>query len=760
MRSRPQEREQQMRITSRIRRELFIRPWLKKGYSRRLANSYYKKVRRDLAEDNGVAAADKKLAHARGYLSGSIEKYGLKGSDGCKYISDIDYMYLKPFNNSFTKWVGDLVTENRVLINHREHLPKLYFNIIDREDKKLFLPIDTVGREYGENYGDFLKLLAERGQLALRPDRPSAHRCGYIIRCTGEDRYELLPDGISSVRMRIYGNVYDEACLVSELPAEPPEDFEPNPCKRAYYDGSSLYELISSLKYGYVITEPYKITAAEPGILRIYVANEKLSETKILDCFYTDLDGETVRCRAVPPSGELGGEKIGCWDEIISTVTGIAGYISEIEYFTVSIMLTDDGFVIDSIDTNPDLPPIAHGDALNDYLMARLREKRETVVVTREKWWAAFKDKRFKRFVRRFCRPGIRPYMQKLWMHSVLDDLRHNKGTTLSQKLWCYRRGFLSFRIKQYGLTKDNYKSFLSDYQYHWLNRINNGYQIWINDKTTTRYVFEPYKQYLARYYYDIVKMQGKTCIKALQDIPEGFDASFDGIFALLRQEKLLALKPSAGTHGDGFYRMEYADGRYLINGSEMTEDEIRSMIEGFKSIYVITEYLFMHRELKKIYPNSVNTIRVAVVNQSAYEPKIMQTYMRIGSSSTGFTDNVGYGGICAKIDIPTGHYYCPEKIIDHKFTPCPVHPDTGVRIEGTVPNWELMKKGITDICRFMPELEYLGFDIAITDDGFKIIEINIHQDLHKVAEHSEEFKEYFRCKLALKARQYGLEKY
>ena len=74
---------------------------------------------------------------------------------------------------------------------------------------------------------------------------------------------------------------------------------------------------------------------------------------------------------------------------------------------------------------------------------------------------------------------------------------------------------------------------------------------------------------------------------------------------------------------------MEYADGKYLINGDEMTEDKIKSMIEGFKSIYVITEYLFMHKDLKKIYPYSVNTIRVAVVNQSAYEPKIMQTYMR-----------------------------------------------------------------------------------------------------------------------------------
>lgn len=221
----PQEREQQMGVISRIRREAFIRPWLKKGYSRRLANLYYKKVRADLQEDNGVSAADKKWAHSLGYLSDSIEKYDLKNTPG-KYISDVDYMYLKPFNNSFTKWVGDLVTENRVLINHREHLPELYFNIIEREEKKVFLPIDTVDRKFGENYGDFIRLLDERGELVIRPDRTSANRCAYVIKRTGEDRYELKEDTACKARMSIFGNQYDAAYLLSDYPDDLPEDFE------------------------------------------------------------------------------------------------------------------------------------------------------------------------------------------------------------------------------------------------------------------------------------------------------------------------------------------------------------------------------------------------------------------------------------------------------------------------------------------------------------------------------------------------------
>ena len=751
-----------MGIVSRIKREVFIRPWLKQGYSRKLANAYYRKVQQDNLLDNGISMQDKKWAHDHKYLSTSIEKYDLKNNMG-KYISDVDYLFLQPFNNSFVKWMHDLVTTNHVLVDYPEHLPKLYFNIIDREHKKIFLPIDTVNREFGENYDDFIRLLDERKQLVLRPASSSGERSSYIIKCVGENRYKLCADDIDKQRMSMFGYGYDKQMLLcEEYPEELPEGFEPNPCKKPEYDKDSLLELISTLKYSYVIAEPYKLREGVNGVLKLYIANKELKSTELLDAYLLPFGVESPEHIRVSETGAVEGREcvIPDWDKLVADTLKMAAFVSEIEYFTAYILITEDGFVIDRFSTDPVLPDIAHSDKLNDYLLERLEKKRSSYKVTKERTWNAFRDKRFNRFVKRFCRPGIRPYMQKLWMRSVWDDFLHTKSTNIFQKIWCWRHGFQSFRIQQYGLTKENYKNFLSDYQYHWLNRINNGYQIWINDKTTTRYVMEPYKQYLAKYYYDIIKMSGETCIKALQDIPEGFEPSFDGIFKLLRQEKLLALKPSSGTHGDGFYRMEYADGKYLINGKEMTEDEIVGMISGFKSVYVITEYLFMHHELKKIYPNAVNTIRVAVVNQSAYEPKIMQTYMRIGSSKSGFTDNVGYGGICAKIDTATGRYYCPQQIHDHVFTPCPKHPDTGVEIEGIVPNWDYMCEGVLNICRFMPELEYLGFDIAITDDGFKIIEINIHQDLHKVAEHSPEFKQFYQDKLKLKAEQYGLKKW
>ena len=53
-------------------------------------------------------------------------------------------------------------------------------------------------------------------------------------------------------------------------------------------------------------------------------------------------------------------------------------------------------------------------------------------------------------------------------------------------------------------------------------------------------------------------------------------------------------------------------------------------------------------------------------------------------------------------------------------------HPDTHVILGGQrLPNWDIVKKGLYDIVDYFSTLEYFGFDVIITDDGFKICEIN-----------------------------------
>ncbi|MDY5881355.1 MAG: hypothetical protein SPJ63_06370, partial [Oscillospiraceae bacterium] len=301
---------------------------------------------------------DKKWAHDHKYLSTSIGKYDLKNNPD-KYISDVDYLFLQPFNNSFSKWMKDLVTTNHILVDYPEHLPKLYFSIIDREHKKIFLPIDTVNRAYGENYDDFIKLLDERGKLCLRPASNSTNRSTYIIERVGENRYKLCADKVDQLRMTMFGYGYDRHGLLCEgKPDEHSKSFPPNPCKKQEYDKESLLELISSLKYSYVIAEPYKMREGIDGTIKLYIANNELKSTELLDAYFLPHGATRPNHIRISETGEVEGRDLTIpgWDNIIADTLKIAAFVSEIEYFAVYIILTEDGFVIDRFSTSPALP--------------------------------------------------------------------------------------------------------------------------------------------------------------------------------------------------------------------------------------------------------------------------------------------------------------------------------------------------------------------------------------------------------------------
>ena len=86
--------------------------------------------------------------------------------------------------------------------------------------------------------------------------------------------------------------------------------------------------------------------------------------------------------------------------------------------------------------------------------------------------------------------------------------------------------------------------------------------------------------------------------------------------------------------------------------------------------------------------------------------------------------------------------------IINHEIIACSVHPDSGIAIEGIVPNWGKIKAGILEISQYIFPLEYLGFDVVITEDSFTILEINTHQDLHRYPYYDKKIHEYFTSKL------------
>lgn len=710
----------------------------KKGYLKGTGKAWFvltrkeKKTAKNRAELRRISEA-----HRAGYNKKSILKYGLSGDYTSQYITDRDYLYLAPYNNAFTKWIDDMLTAQMVLKDSGAHFRKVHFSVFKRNHAT---HIVKAGSEVEYSVNDILDVLREEKKLELRPSYWESSGKRYVLSMKDESIY-------------VNGNCFSE---------------------------KKIQELFNSITKNYVVANcvdtSYKLSENSFGerYIKFWFANDVGDAPVILSAEMYYYYPNIVTGKKNKMTALIDLEK-GCftmegiersienWDEIKAHLLKMSASIPQISYFTVNIAITEENlFTFLHFSGAPYLPELAFNDELNDYLVARAKKKAASqkgklLKIIFEKIKAKLSDK----VVEKILRKGIRPYMGKLWLSAVWSDFLHTKDVSLKKKIWAYKRGFVSYHTYQYGLTEENYSNYLSDFDYYWLNRINGSYQGWLNDKTTYRYVMEPFRECLPKYYFSCYRYNNgdpTMHFKPMWDCPKEISACFDGFIELLKREGKLAVKPSAGTHGDGFYCMSCENGVLYVNGEASSEQEIRKLMNERKSFYVVTEYLEMHEFLKAIYPKSVNTIRVMVINRDGHNPEIMQTYMRIGSSTTGFTDNVGYGGICVMVDKETGEISEPQTISKHIYYACPNHPDTGTPIEGYLPNWEILRETVLGMARRVPEIEYMGFDVTITPTGVQVLEINIHQDLHKANTFTPEINNFFREKIAIKKAVYGIK--
>ncbi len=727
-----------------------------KGFSPFMAKYWLDSKKKDLAnKSDGVPTSVKKWAHRHGFLSYRIEQYGITKDNYKGFISDRDYMWINPINEKFRRLINDKMTTRYVLDPFSEYLPDYYYLIMKRGTQKsrILMPLQDLPEGYkGYSYRELLRLLREKGDLALKPSS-GTHGDGF---------YRLS-----------YKN---EQYYINMKPVNQEDIIDRIATLHSYYVVTEYIQMHAQLKEIYpdavctVRVIVFNENGSEPTIAETYIRIGS-SSTGVVDNLgaggmMAHLDKETghygnakaivnqhiLDCPNHPDTGTLIEGVLPNWDKVKKQVKEIMIRMPELEYIGFDVAITEDGFKIIEMNTYPDFPRIKKIDQeLTNYLkeVAAAKRKHNSVVQNYKAFKKRVTDSRVAK------KTDYMGYMYQLWKRDLKDDTYHNTYATKEEIKWAHDRGFLSYRIKQYGLTEENYMSYLSDRDYRYLRPINNSYRKWIYDKVTMRYVLNKYKEYIPEYYYHIVpRTHGMFCV-CMQDCPEGFGAGFDELVRLLKTKGLLAMKPTEGSHGVGFYKLEYKDGTYYVNEEAMTESQITAFFEGLDDYYNVSEYIQMHDAIKAIYPNVVCTIRAMVINKDTKSPKLMNTYIRIGTNSTGMTDNIAFGGVFAQIDKDTGHLHTGEKLENHVIVPCPNHPDTGAALEGYLPNWDIVKEKIVEISKYIGQLEYMGFDIVITPNAFKILEINTHQDLHRYPNYGPEVNEYFRDKLFEKGARY-----
>lgn len=136
---------------------------------------------------------------------------------------------------------------------------------------------------------------------------------------------------------------------------------------------------------------------------------------------------------------------------------------------------------------------------------------------------------------------------------------------------------------------------------------------------------------------------------------------------------------------------------------------------------FLLEPYMIQHPTLMELHPNSLNSLRIVTIRKNG-ETTIPFACLRCGNGKV--VDNLNSGGFAARINIETG-------IIDSngvgKYNAVAItHPISGVAFKGLqIPHFKKAIDLAIEASKRVPDLGYVGWDIAILEDGPIIIEGN-----------------------------------
>lgn len=132
----------------------------------------------------------------------------------------------------------------------------------------------------------------------------------------------------------------------------------------------------------------------------------------------------------------------------------------------------------------------------------------------------------------------------------------------------------------------------------------------------------------------------------------------------------------------------------------------------------LIEELAVQCKELNKLHPNSINTIRIVTLKS-----QIVAAYLRIGDKKN-IVDNFNHDGFLCPIDIISGKINFPA--VKKDGTVWEVHPLTHEPIlHLQIPKWQEAKKICVEASKIVSEIGYIGFDVCIGPTFCSIIEAN-----------------------------------
>lgn len=183
-----------------------------------------------------------------------------------------------------------------------------------------------------------------------------------------------------------------------------------------------------------------------------------------------------------------------------------------------------------------------------------------------------------------------------------------------------------------------------------------------------------------------------------------------------VKKYQTVIVKPCDGALGNGIYKMDFND-----------EKLMRNLLDAYKKgkHLILEEVIVEHPDLQRLNPTSVNTIRVITMIDAHGKVHILNTVAMIGADK-GCVSNTHSGGCLCHIDMETGIIdHLGSDVNGHSFLR---HPVSGIVLPGyQIPNWEGVLDYAKKLAKVVPNGRYIGWDIVILEEGYDVIEGNIH---------------------------------
>jgi hypothetical protein len=340
--------------------------------------------------------------------------------------------------------------------------------------------------------------------------------------------------------------------------------------------------------------------------------------------------------------------------------------------------------------------------------------------------------------------PGDRASALARTLHGGLDRLLFflhyakaqtaGQGLPLGTRLDLLRHGFLPSSGRLYrSMTPESRGDYLADYpRYCRTPFVNGGYRFCLDDKAVFGGLLQRYPDHAPRTLAAIYRGR----LLPVRNAPGEGGASLEGLVAAHAK---VVLKPAGGAGGRGVMFVEAAPGGdFLVDGEPRTAAGLRAEV-GRLDGHVVEEFVRQHPALERLHPATTNTVRLVTMRDpDSGEPFVAGAVLRIGTGRSRPVDTFARGGLCAAVDLGTGRLGpAMGRTADGSAAPHASHPETGAPVAGVeVPGWRSVTGRILEFCADLHFLSYIGWDLAITEGGFRVIEGNSHPDMQLLQVH------------------------